>query len=361
MPRTRRKVGGNITNVKEERKKRQKKADPAGEAQAEAKFMKNVQDAQQFLRGAAHHPDELDVEPPVGDHEEPHMEGFLPMDGNGGDRAPDRDDEWVDVEGFNRDGAIRRFVQKHRGYVYAAQRESLRNQWEALETQITAAYLENEALTSNWTTKTSYLGAVSPDCQCAADVLYSWTVDLIDLVGYIASSPKESRTAFSIPLLQHHHELWLTSVTASKDRPDESQYPSLFIKPSKIAQKDVRLTAARATGNAEGAEDSCSEAHKTANDTRNSSTWDKCDDTGLFATACRHDVPLVMANIYQSGEKMYYPLSVMKHIMDDFPTQRFGVLYDIGCHLDKHIKLVCFSFSHIIYTMCSVDTLRLTQ
>ncbi|KAH9816085.1 hypothetical protein DFH28DRAFT_1081921 [Melampsora americana] len=149
------------------------------------------------------------------------------MDGNGGDRAPDRDDEWVDVEGFDRDGAIRRFVQKHRGYVYAAQRESLRNQWEALETQITAAYLENEALTSNWTTKTSYLGAVSPDCQCAADVLYrrshSFPVKFcrclpepVQLVyqGYIASSPKESRTAFSIPLLQHHHELWLTSVTA---------------------------------------------------------------------------------------------------------------------------------------------------
>ncbi|KAH9816843.1 hypothetical protein DFH28DRAFT_1081661 [Melampsora americana] len=158
------------------------------------------------------------------------MEGFLPMDGNGADRAPDRNDKWVDVKGFNWDGAIRRFVQKHRGYVYAAQRESLRNQWEALKTQITAAYLENKALTSNWTTKTSYLGAVSPDCQCAADVFYSWTVDLIDLVvkfcrclpepvqlvyqGYIASSPKESRMAFSIPLLQHHHELWLTLVTA---------------------------------------------------------------------------------------------------------------------------------------------------
>ncbi|EGF97206.1 uncharacterized protein MELLADRAFT_87257 [Melampsora larici-populina 98AG31] len=352
-----RKLGGNITNVKEEKtKKCRKKPDPKAEARAEAKFMKKVLDAKQFLRGPPHHPHELagDDHDPLderGDLEQPDINDMLLnelMLMNGDDPDPpddDGNDPWTDIEDFDRDGAIRRFVQKHRGFRYARKRETLRKQWEALENQITAVYLENKVTTLNWTTETSYLDVIiSPDCQCAAGLFHIRKIDLIDILGYLAASPTQPRTAFSIPLLQQHHDLWLTSVTASKDQPDESKYPPLFIKPSKIRQQDAKLVAALASGNVAVTEDPCSESHKTANDTRSSSTWDRCDDTGLFAAACRHDVPLVMANIYQSGEKLYYPLSLMKHIMDDFPFSRFGVLYDIGCHLDKHIRVVCFSY-----------------
>ncbi|EGG10126.1 uncharacterized protein MELLADRAFT_103528 [Melampsora larici-populina 98AG31] len=135
----------------------------------------------------------------------------------------DGDDDWIDVEDFDRDGAIRRFVQKHRGYRYAARRDSLQKQWEGLENQITAVYLENEVATLNWTTKASYIGDVSPDCQCHAGRSISLPVrfckclpEPIQLVhqGYIAASPKQPRTAFSITLLQQHHHLWLTTVAA---------------------------------------------------------------------------------------------------------------------------------------------------
>ncbi|KAH9821119.1 hypothetical protein DFH28DRAFT_883172 [Melampsora americana] len=122
---------------------------------------------------------------------------------------------------------------------------------------------------------------------------------------------------------QHQH-----NILASKDDPAESQYPSIFVRPLDIAKHTDKNT------------DPCGEAHKTANDTRNSSTWDKCDDTSLFAMACRHDVPLLLANIYQSGEKMHYPLTLIQTILDDFPDLRVSILYDIGCHLDKHIKKV---------------------
>ncbi|KAH9808893.1 hypothetical protein DFH28DRAFT_884889 [Melampsora americana] len=130
---------------------------------------------------------------------------------------------------------------------------------------------------------------------------------------------------------QHRH-----NILASKDNPEESKYPARFVRPSQIAPHNIDNPLPPPAID-EGIDDPCGDAHKTANDTRGASTWDQCDDTGLFAMACRHDVPLLMANIYKSGEKMCYPLSLLKTLLDDHPEIRVGVLYDIGCHLDKHI------------------------
>lgn len=71
---------------------------------------------------------------------------------------------------------------------------------------------------------------------------------------------------------------------------------------------------------------------------RNSSSWDKFDDTGLFASCCRHDIPLKLNNIEGTGEKLYYPVSILDDILKAFPNKKIGVLYDIGCHLDAHVK-----------------------
>jgi hypothetical protein len=50
----------------------------------------------------------------------------------------------------------------------------------------------------------------------------------------------------------------------------------------------------------------CAESHKAADNSRDATTWEKCDDSGLFASACRHNVPLVYTNIYKTGEKCVY-------------------------------------------------------
>ncbi|KAH9442372.1 hypothetical protein Pst134EB_028627 [Puccinia striiformis f. sp. tritici] len=114
---------------------------------------------------------------------------------------------------------------------------------------------------------------------------------------------------------------------ASKDCPRNDQYPALFLPPSKIASDIEQLTATEdaATG------------INAADDTRNGTTWDKCDDNGLFASTCRHDVPLMLINIYKTGEKLYYPISILHNFLADFPNHKVGVLYDIGCHLEAHI------------------------
>ncbi|KAH9810020.1 hypothetical protein DFH28DRAFT_903454 [Melampsora americana] len=140
-------------------------------------------------------------------------------------------------------------------------------------------------------------------------------------------SEKEPHVIFCMDgnFQQRHNTL------ASNDTPTDSQYPPIFIPPSEILDSKGELQSTDHIN-------PCSDSHRAANDTRNSSTWDRCDDTGLFAAACRHDIPLRVANIFKTGEKQYYPISLIKSIVSDFPNKQFGILYDIGCQLEKHMK-----------------------
>jgi hypothetical protein len=51
-------------------------------------------------------------------------------------------------------------------------------------------------------------------------------------------------------------------------------------------------------------QDPCAALHKVVDDSRDSTTWEKCDDFGLFGVSCQHDVPLLSANVYKAGEKL---------------------------------------------------------
>ncbi|KNZ43883.1 uncharacterized protein VP01_975g2 [Puccinia sorghi] len=94
-------------------------------------------------------------------------------------------------------------------------------------------------------------------------------------------------------------------------------------------------------------QDPCAESHKVANDERHGTTWERCDDSGMFGGACRHDVPLLYANVYKSGEKLYYPISILGRILSDFHSSRIGILYDIGCQLETHVFKVSIHYQSI--------------
>ncbi|OAV96358.1 hypothetical protein PTTG_00674, partial [Puccinia triticina 1-1 BBBD Race 1] len=87
----------------------------------------------------------------------------------------------------------------------------------------------------------------------------------------------------------------------------------------------------------------CSNSHTAANNTQNGSTWDKCDDNAIFASTCRHDVLLMLTNIYKTGKKLYYPISIIRNLLDDFPNQKVDILYDIGFHLEAHVVKVKYN------------------
>ncbi|PLW51510.1 hypothetical protein PCASD_00398 [Puccinia coronata f. sp. avenae] len=106
---------------------------------------------------------------------------------------------------------------------------------------------------------------------------------------------------------RHHH-------FASNDVPTNSDYPPNFINPSQIKGHEEKCH--QTNEEALGINTSCSDAHKAANDIRNSSSCDKFDDTGL----------------------LYYPVSILNNILTTFPNKTFGLLYNIGCHLDAHVR-----------------------
>ncbi|KAA1132381.1 hypothetical protein PGTUg99_004211 [Puccinia graminis f. sp. tritici] len=86
--------------------------------------------------------------------------------------------------------------------------------------------------------------------------------------------------------------------------------------------------------------DRCADAHKAADDKRNELTWKGCDDTGLMGCCCRHDSVVYVANIYKSGEQRSLPCALIKKVLTAIePNRQVGVLYDIGCSLNKFISI----------------------
>ncbi|KAI7940332.1 hypothetical protein MJO28_013984 [Puccinia striiformis f. sp. tritici] len=88
--------------------------------------------------------------------------------------------------------------------------------------------------------------------------------------------------------------------------------------------------------------DKCADSHKAGNDHRNETTWKSCDDTGIMGACCRHDAVIHLANIHGTGENRALPLAILERIIKTIePHRPIGVLYDLGCALDKFIDLRC--------------------
>ncbi|KAH9823216.1 hypothetical protein DFH28DRAFT_1172432 [Melampsora americana] len=129
------------------------------------------------------------------------------------------------------------FAQDSRDYWNSEARRNEKLKWSAIESQMTATYLECQHRTKNWTSQACYLD-VNINCQCEDNQITIQTVDLFNQLsflsqkeimfcscmprpvrllhyGYIASSTQFPKTAFSIPLVQFHHQLWNETVVAS--------------------------------------------------------------------------------------------------------------------------------------------------
>lgn len=67
--------------------------------------------------------------------------------------------------------------------------------------------------------------------------------------------------------------------------------------------------------------------------------------TGLMALVCRHDRVISMANITSPGEKQCYPIALLQKLQKGLPKSwKVGVLYDIGCQMDRSIRKVRLQF-----------------
>ncbi|KNZ49183.1 uncharacterized protein VP01_5160g1 [Puccinia sorghi] len=118
----------------------------------------------------------------------------------------------------------------------------------------------------------------------------------------IHAGPAKPQTAYSIRLIQYHHFLWQTAVISASSYVkaqlaflNSCTKHAIFSDSGTFQRQNINFTF-------------------TANDTHNYSTWEKCDDNSLFESACRHDTPLMFANIHKTGEKLYYPVPILRSI-----------------------------------------------
>ncbi|KAH9453693.1 hypothetical protein Pst134EA_024562 [Puccinia striiformis f. sp. tritici] len=116
--------------------------------------------------------------------------------------------------------------------------------------------------------------------------------------------------------------------------------PTMFIPPSDLDAMKDHIASQEKIHKVPKKGDKCANTHKAGNDTRNESTWKGCDDTGLMGSCCRHDSVIFLVNIHGTGENRALPLAILKRLLDDIddPTRPVGVMYDLGCSLDKFIN-----------------------
>ncbi|THU96703.1 hypothetical protein K435DRAFT_819396 [Dendrothele bispora CBS 962.96] len=61
-----------------------------------------------------------------------------------------------------------------------------------------------------------------------------------------------------------------------------------------------------------------------------------CDVTAVMALLCRHDRPLWVVNMLTPGERQHYAIALLEKLFEHLPPfMHIGVLYDIGCHLER--------------------------
>ncbi len=97
--------------------------------------------------------------------------------------------------------------------------------------------------------------------------------------------------------------------------------------------------------------DECQQAYTAADGNKVKTNGEVFDDTGLMALVCRHDIPILFANIDTPGEQQKYAVALIIQLFSLLPENAtVTILYDVGCVLARSINLVC-----LFQTIC--DTL----
>ncbi|EGF99526.1 uncharacterized protein MELLADRAFT_112648 [Melampsora larici-populina 98AG31] len=337
MGRKSKKLCSNLDNANKEPARRRIKRDAAAEQQYE----QEVEQGAQFLAGIlpGNNNNEIPIPNPHNNPKDVHGDLDLNMNDINPEFIPFPNDPPLgNVEDQLQPEAndvIAQFVARHREIRYANDREQLRKHWEAIEKHLTAAYLESQTNTLNWTSKQSYL-------DDASNLLYTISMSQPTLTislqrrpicvkaGYLPASPQQPWTAFFIPLLQMYQNLWQTSVSAATSWIEG--YMNFL--DGRSAKEDT----------ARG-----SDATR-RRDLRQpfSSTANIYSRIIVLAKSVLHlglqlaTTDLWAKTIAKHNDPNQAPLQLdeedLNSLLDDFPDLRVAILYDIGCQLDKHIR-----------------------
>ncbi|OAV96048.1 hypothetical protein PTTG_26450 [Puccinia triticina 1-1 BBBD Race 1] len=129
---------------------------------------------------------------------------------------------------------------------------------------------------------------------------------------------------------------------ASVEIPNCIKTPSIFVTPDEVEKMERCMNKEMDEESEDQVPDRCTQQHTAADDVRTGKTWKECDETGLFGMACRHDQIVNLINIVQSGERYYFPLTMINKIIENTKdgeeyTKKLSFLYDIGCNIEKGV------------------------
>jgi hypothetical protein len=98
----------------------------------------------------------------------------------------------------------------------------------------------------------------------------------------------------------------------------------------------------------DAAVDDCERSHKAGSGSTVKTYMELFDDTGVMALVCRHDIPLVAANIDTPGEQQKYAVALIQHLFSlILENATVTVLYDVGCVLNRsQEKVRTYARSH---------------
>lgn len=90
--------------------------------------------------------------------------------------------------------------------------------------------------------------------------------------------------------------------------------------------------------------ESCGSCFTAADETKKKAESLLYANTGLMALTCHHNCVISMVNLHDAGEKQYNALALIRALFDELPSDwNLGLLYNIGCQLDKSIMKVGIS------------------
>ncbi|KAI0676297.1 hypothetical protein C8Q78DRAFT_960152, partial [Trametes maxima] len=84
------------------------------------------------------------------------------------------------------------------------------------------------------------------------------------------------------------------------------------------------------TDGAGGVDSLCTKNWKAAQSDEKKRSWDIFEETGIFASACRHGLILWLVDMVRSGELARYPLAIVAKVLDVLGERMIGG-YDVGC------------------------------
>ncbi|KAG6827850.1 hypothetical protein H0H92_010266 [Tricholoma furcatifolium] len=88
--------------------------------------------------------------------------------------------------------------------------------------------------------------------------------------------------------------------------------------------------------------DDCESSHVAGKGSNVKTNMERYDDGGLMALVCRHDIPIVLANIDTPGEQQKYAVAMLRWFFQLIPPQAtVAALYDVGsCGRSRRLYIV---------------------